>query len=112
MHFIIQRIIVIIGLALIIYGHYQVFGVKPEETYLNKNITALTFRGDITGKVIQTKHVTILIASEAATLEIPTYTIIKINSLSIDEYERNRILWAILQTTLGGILVWIAIFFL
>jgi hypothetical protein len=45
-------------------------------------------------------------------MEIPMQTIIKINSLSIDEYERNRILWAILQTTLGGILIWIAIFFL
>jgi hypothetical protein len=95
-----------------IYGHYQVFGVRSEETYLNKNITALTFRGDITGKVIQTKHVTVLIASDNATMEIPMQTIIKINSLSIDEYERNRILWAILQTTLGGILIWIAIFFL
>ncbi|MBI3593145.1 MAG: hypothetical protein HY099_06680 [Nitrospirae bacterium] len=99
-----------IGIGLILWGYYQLFGVDTERSYINKNITALTSKGAVAGRVVSIKGNTVIMVSNNSTFEIPKHSIYTIESLFVDQYETRRVLFAVSISTGGGLLVWISLF--
>jgi hypothetical protein len=105
-----RRILVAAGIGLILWGYYQLFAIDPEKFYIGKNVAALISSGEVSGKVVGIKNRKALIAVNAATLEVPMYTIFKIENLFVDEFETKRIVTAVFISMLGGFLIWAGFF--
>lgn len=107
-----KRIILTIGIGCILWSYYQLFVVDMERSFINKQVAALTEQGEVTGKVIGIKTRAIVISDNNKTIEVPKHSIIKVEDLMVDVHETRRVLLAVSISVLGGILVWIALFFL
>ncbi len=100
-----------VGVILLLWSYYQLFAVDLERTYIDKQITAVTAKGYVSGKAVGIKNDSIVIASNGAISEIPKQNVFKIDNFSVDEYETRRVLWTIAVAMSGGVLIWIALFF-
>lgn len=108
-----KEIIVAAGTGCVLWGYYQLFGVDPENAMLDKAVTADTLnKGKVSGRVIAYKNRTVFIASHRGIVEVPEKTIVKIDDTSLFAYETGRAVMAVCVSVSGGIVVWIAVFFL
>lgn len=107
-----KRIVLAVGIGCIFWSYYQLFVVSSEDLLVNKQITALTERGEIKGKVVDvTDNFVILLENEKIT-RVPQYSVIRVDDLVVDEYETKRVLNTVFISIFGGIVIWIALFFL
>ncbi|HEX8949050.1 MAG TPA: hypothetical protein VF790_08825 [Dissulfurispiraceae bacterium] len=104
-------ICVIVASVLILWSYYQLFVLEIEKSYLDKQVTAIVPGGPVSGKAVDIKSGNIVIAHDNTTSEVPKQSISRVDNLSTGDYETKRILWAINIAILGGVLIWIVIFF-
>ncbi len=107
-----KRIILTIGIGCILWGYYQLFAVDADESLINKQVTVLTEKGELKGKVIAVKANAVVISYKGSIIEAPKLSVTKIDGLLVNDYETRRVLLAIGVALLGGVLIWIALFFL
>ncbi len=107
-----KRIILLIGIGCILWGYYQLFVVDMEESFVNKQVTVLTAEGELTGKAVTVKNNAIAVSHNATIIEVPKHSIVRVEGLRPDAYETRRVLYAITISVSGGIIIWIALFFL
>lgn len=107
-----KRIILIVGIGCILWGYYQLFAVDADESLINKQVTVLTEKGEVKGNVIGIKANVVVISDNGNIIEIPRLSVIKIDGLLVNDYETRRVLFAVGVTILGGVFVWVALFFL
>jgi len=107
-----KRIILTIGIGCILWSYYQLFAIRAEESFVGKQITALTAREEIKGKALSVKNNSIVLSENKKIIEVPLHSVIKVGDLRVDEHETRRVLLAVNISISGGILIWIALFFL
>jgi hypothetical protein len=107
-----KRIVLTIGMGCILWGYYQLFGVEPEKSYINKQVTIIAQNDLISGKVLNINDGEFLISSNSKIFKVSMHNIFKVDDLFVDEYETKRAINAVFITMLGGIMIWIALFFL
>lgn len=107
-----KRIILLIGIGCILWGYYQLFAIRAEESFVGKQITALTSSGEVKGKAISVKTNSVILSENKKIIEIPLHSVIKVGDLRVDEHETRRVLLAVSISVSGGIMIWIALFFL
>lgn len=88
------------------------FGVEPEKSYINKHVTIIVRNDLVSGKVLDIKDREFLISSNGKIFKVSGHNLFKIGDLFVDEYETKQAINAVFITMLGGILIWIALFFL
>ena len=104
-------ICVIVASVFILWSYYQLFVLEIEKSYLDKQVTAVVAGGPVSGKAVYINSDSIVISHNNTTSEVPKQSISRVDNLSTDEYETKRILWAINLAILGGVLIWVVIFF-
>lgn len=107
-----KRIVLTIGIGCILWGYYQLFAIGAEESFVGKQITALTAMREVKGKAISVKTNTIVLSENKKIIEVPLHSVVKVGDLTVDEYETKRVLLAVSISVSGGIMIWIALFFL
>jgi hypothetical protein len=107
-----KRIVLTIGIGCILWGYYQLFGVEPEKSYINKQVMIIAQNGLVSGKVLNIKDGEFLISSNSKIFKVSRHNIFKVGDLFVDEYETKRVINAVFITMLGGILIWTDLFFL
>ncbi len=107
-----KRFVLLIGIGCILWGYYQLFAADTDESLINKQITVLTEKGELKEKVIAVKSNAVVISYKGSIIEAPKLSVTKIDGLLVNEYETRRVMRAVGVSTLGGILIWIALFFL
>jgi hypothetical protein len=100
------------GVGCIIWGYYQLFAVDMEKAMIGKTVTAVTMQGEVSGKAISFKHGKVVIASDKAVEAVSEMSIVEIDKISFYDYETRRAVMAVCISVAGGIVVWIALFFL
>ncbi len=107
-----KEILTAAGTGFILWGYYQLFAVNMEKAMLGKTVTTIAVTGEVPGRVIAVKPGKVLIARDGAVEEVHERSIIKIDNISLFDYERKRAVKAVCLSVSGGIVVWIALFFL
>lgn len=107
-----KRIVLITGIGCILWSYYQLFAIRAEESFVGKQITALTASEEVKGEVINVKNKSVILSENKKIIEVPLHSVIKVGDLRVDEHETRRVLLAVNISISGGILIWIALFFL
>jgi hypothetical protein len=107
-----KKILIAAGTGCIFWGYYHLFAVDPGKAMIDKTVTALTLKGEVSGRVIAFNYGTVFVAKDGGVVEVPELTIVKIDNTSLFNYETGRAVMAVCTSVSGGIIVWIAMFFL
>ncbi|MCL4456576.1 MAG: hypothetical protein M1147_11260 [Nitrospirae bacterium] len=105
-----KRVVVAVGIGLILWGYYQLFGIEPDASLINRRVTAMGDRAEISGEVVGIKKGTVLVSSSRGIVEVRTDSILRIGGLLVNEYETRRAMNAVFIIMIGGIIVWAAFF--
>jgi hypothetical protein len=107
-----KEIVAAVGLACILWSYYQLFAVDVEKDMLGRMVTAATVKGEVYGRAIAVRNRIVFIAIDKVVREVPEISLIEIERTPVDSYETRRAVTAVAISMGGGILVWIALFFL
>ncbi len=107
-----KRIVVAVGIGLILWGYYQLFGIEPDASLINKRVTAVADRDEISGEVVGIRKGIVLVSSNRGIVEVNTGSILRIGDLMVNEYETKRAMNAVFIIMIGGLLIWAALFLL
>ncbi|HAK88851.1 MAG: hypothetical protein A2X55_09900 [Nitrospirae bacterium GWB2_47_37] len=105
-----KRVVVAVGIGLILWGYYQLFGIEPDASLINRRVTAITDRDEISGEVVGIRERTILVSSNRGIVEVRTGSILRIEGLLVNEYETKRAMNAVFIIMIGGVIVWAGLF--
>jgi len=107
-----KKVAVAVGIGLILWGYYQLFGIEPDASLINKRVTAVADRDEISGKVVGIRKGIVLVASNRGIVEVRTGSILRIGDLLVNEYETKRAMNAVFIIMIGGVITWAAFFLL
>ena len=107
-----KRVVVAVGIGLILWGYYQLFGIEPDASLISRHVTAMGERDEVSGEVVGIKKGTVLISSSRGIVEVRTGSILRIGGLLVNEYETKRAMNAVFIIMIGGLLIWAALFLL
>ncbi|OGW23441.1 MAG: hypothetical protein A2077_05950 [Nitrospirae bacterium GWC2_46_6] len=105
-----KRVVVAVGIGLILWGYYQLFGIDPDASLMNRHVTAIADRDEISGEVVGIRERTILVSSNRGIVEVRTGSILRIEGLLVNEYETKRAMNAVFIIMIGGVIVWAGLF--